>query len=717
MYDFEVSLVGARPRVWRRFLLATSATFFDLHEAIQRACGWQDRHLFSFNVPSKVPGPPTIIAGIPDVADFLDETPDARSTRLARYFTAGTTMVTYEYDFGDEWNHTVKLQGLVEQVERRKRILLDGARAFPPEDCGGMEGYRQCVAFVRSGRIPGKNDSDDNRLGQWLPKTWHPDHFDIDKTRKHLDSRVGKKPDHKAFAVSEPPSGLPVAEPASRSTNPWCAALGIPVPAIATVAVTKRPYGQVKLSDLAMVALLARGAPMTDADVLADLAGAGIVGTGADLHKALKRSLAATQVPFLRDHLGRLVPDFSSEDMRFWVTVTVTPLNPDKVAARPVPVPAVVADRLSREELDAAFDQHHRSGDTMARFVGAVLDVEGRPLTFDHILARYVAYGGDTAKMDRRAVLRLLGKRQDLVVDHDAGDVIQLAHDADLTRLRADVRQRARGGLQAKQAAEAYASWKVRHAVVVKDERRAVEQARRVVIAVSPSPEAPRAIEAWDHTTGRLFTFDERSMVGFAEWISSFDVVIGVRPHLTLGVLGIELHRFQKIVDVLPTHKNTTVDGRKVPITWDDLITGTLGMATSAAPLATLMGLYRYALLHGELWLAVPGGAVSLPIDARLRGEHGAWVALREAKEAGTTVAMWVGVAPDLLPANVTPVHAVVRGTVVELLDDQARVVLMRDEAGRLRRVDLAQVNGLDVTGGTDFAWKLPVLWPPSSPE
>ena len=270
MYDFEVSLVGARPRVWRRFLLATSATFFDLHEAIQRACGWQDRHLFSFNVPSKVPGPPTIIAGIPDVADFLDETPDARSTRLARYFTAGTTMVTYEYDFGDEWNHTVKLQGLVEQVERRKRILLDGARAFPPEDCGGMEGYRQCVAFVRSGRIPGKNDSDDNRLGQWLPKTWHPDHFDIDKTRKHFDSRVGKKPDHKAFAVSEPPSGLPVAEPASRSTNPWCAALGIPVPAIATVAVTKRPYGQVKLSDLAMVALLARGAPMTDADVLAD---------------------------------------------------------------------------------------------------------------------------------------------------------------------------------------------------------------------------------------------------------------------------------------------------------------------------------------------------------------------------------------------------------------------------------------------------------------
>jgi hypothetical protein len=721
MYDFEVSLVGARPKVWRRFLLATSATFFDLHEAIQRACGWEDRHLFSFNVPSKVPSKvpsaPTVIAGIPD-DDFDDNViPEARFVHLDRYFTAVGTRATYEYDFGDDWVHTVTLHGTVEHAERRKRLLLDGARAFPPEDCGGMSGYRQCVAFVRAGRIPGKNDTDDNGLGNWLPKAWHPDHFDIDKTRKHFDSRVGKKPGQKAFTLSAPLAELPVADATSTSTstNPWCAALGIPVPAIATVAATKRAYGEVKLADLAMVALLARGAPMTDAELLADLAGAGIVGTGGDLHKALKRSLAATEVPFLRDHLGRLIPDLTSEDMRFWVTVTA--LNPDKVAARAVPVPTVVADRLSREELDAAFDQHHRSGDTMARFVCAVLDVEGRPMTFDQILARYEAYGGETARMDRRAVLRLLGKRQDLVVDHDAGDVIQLAHDADLTRLRADVRQRARGGLQAKQAAEAYESWKVRHAVVVKQERRAVEQARRVVIAVSPSPEAPQAIEAWDSSTGRRFEFAQPDMAAFAEWISSFDVVVGVRPHLTLGVLGIELHRFQKIVDVLPTHKNTTVDGRKVPITWDAIVTGTLGMATSLAPLPTLMGLYRYALLHGELWLAVAGGAVSLPIDARLRGEHGAWVALREAKEAGTTVAMWVGVAPDLLPANVTPVHAVVRGTVVELLDDQARAVLVRDEAGRLRRVDLAQVNGLDVTGGTDFAWKLPVLWPPSSPE
>lgn len=707
MYDFEVSLVGAQPTVWRRFLLATSATFLDLHEAIQRACGWENTHLFCFNVPSSR----TIIAGIPDT-DFEDvPTPDARLVRLDGYFTTVGTRVTYEYDFGDDWIHTVQLLGIAEHAERRKRILLAGARAFPPEDCGGMGGYRQCVAFVKSGRIRGKNDNDDNCLGDWLSPTWHPEHFDLERTRKRFDSREGKKPGHKAFAVSAPP-GLPVAGAASTSTNPWCTALGIPVPDIAVVAGKRPAYGEVRLSDLAMVALLARGAPMTDAELLNDLAGAGITATGGELPKALKRSLAASQIPFLRDHLRRLMPDLTSEEMGFWSTCMA--LNPDRVAARARPEPTVVQGPLTRAELDAAFDQHHRSGDTMARFVCAVLDVEGHAMTFDDILARFVAYGGNAARMDRKAVLRLLGKRQDLVVDHEAGEVIQLAHDADLTRMRADVRKRAAAVLRDKEAAVAHASWKVRYAAVVKQERQTAAKARRVVITVSPSPEAPQAIEAFDYTTGRLFAFDERNMGGFAGWISSFDVVVGIRPHLTLGVLGIDLHRFQKIIDLLPTHKNTMVDGRKVPITWDAIVTGTLGIATPVAPLPTLMGAYRYALLHGELWLAVTDGAVSLPIDAHVRGEHGAWGALNDAKAAATTVAMWVGVAPDLLPTNVKPMHAVVRGTVVEL-GGATRVVVMRDEAGRLRQVDLAQVNGLDVTGGTDFALKLPVLWPPSS--
>jgi len=47
-YEFEVSLEGIKPRIWRRFLLRKDSTFHELHDTIQRACGWQDRHLYAF---------------------------------------------------------------------------------------------------------------------------------------------------------------------------------------------------------------------------------------------------------------------------------------------------------------------------------------------------------------------------------------------------------------------------------------------------------------------------------------------------------------------------------------------------------------------------------------------------------------------------------------------------------------------------------------------
>jgi hypothetical protein len=49
-FDVEVTLVLPR-RVWRRFLIAKSATFGDLRAAIQDALGWQNCHLFEFRHP------------------------------------------------------------------------------------------------------------------------------------------------------------------------------------------------------------------------------------------------------------------------------------------------------------------------------------------------------------------------------------------------------------------------------------------------------------------------------------------------------------------------------------------------------------------------------------------------------------------------------------------------------------------------------------------
>src|SRR5262245_28875683 len=48
----------------------------------------------------------------------------------------------YEYDFGDSWNHEVLFEGMVQSVSKVKYPLcVEGERACPPEDCGGMRAY------------------------------------------------------------------------------------------------------------------------------------------------------------------------------------------------------------------------------------------------------------------------------------------------------------------------------------------------------------------------------------------------------------------------------------------------------------------------------------------------------------------------------------------------------------------------------------------------
>lgn len=53
---------------------------------------------------------------------------------------AGTTF-TYVYDFGDNWRHKVVIEDIVEQdADVDYPLCIDGRRACPPEDCGGVEG-------------------------------------------------------------------------------------------------------------------------------------------------------------------------------------------------------------------------------------------------------------------------------------------------------------------------------------------------------------------------------------------------------------------------------------------------------------------------------------------------------------------------------------------------------------------------------------------------
>src|SRR6056297_1045094 len=140
IYRFDIRLRDIEPPIWRMIEIPASASFWELHVAIQDAMGWLDYHLHEFSVPLSPAGQPFKI-GIPD-DEFRDDVLAGWEEPIALYFRTPGNRATYWYDFGDDWRHDVVLAAVEPRAKGTKYPrCIAGARACPPEDCGGPPGY------------------------------------------------------------------------------------------------------------------------------------------------------------------------------------------------------------------------------------------------------------------------------------------------------------------------------------------------------------------------------------------------------------------------------------------------------------------------------------------------------------------------------------------------------------------------------------------------
>lgn len=58
VYQLKVTLRGARPSIWRRFLVPSGITLAQLHDVLQAIMGWTDSHLHHFVVRGVIYEPP-----------------------------------------------------------------------------------------------------------------------------------------------------------------------------------------------------------------------------------------------------------------------------------------------------------------------------------------------------------------------------------------------------------------------------------------------------------------------------------------------------------------------------------------------------------------------------------------------------------------------------------------------------------------------------------
>ena len=175
VYQFKITLKGTKPPIWRRILVPETYTFWDLHVAIQDAMGWDDYHLHEFTLLSPKTGRKVKI-GIPsdEDADFGWKVLADWNQKIAHYFSLDNSKADYVYDFGDGWEHSIKLEKILpRETGVAYPRCIGGKRACPPEDCGGIGGYAE---FLEAIGDPANELHED--MLDWVGGSFDPDDFD-----------------------------------------------------------------------------------------------------------------------------------------------------------------------------------------------------------------------------------------------------------------------------------------------------------------------------------------------------------------------------------------------------------------------------------------------------------------------------------------------------------------------------------------------------------
>jgi len=166
-FQLKITLRYVTPPIWRRVVVPDDFTLGNLHNLIQRVMGWGGGHLHEFRVPARGFGPP--------LRTFGHEGEDEDATRLREVLVSKGQMLLYEYDFGDGWLHGIQLEKVLPlEPGQRYPVCLAGARACPPDDCGGPPGYSQLLEALRNPTAKANKE-----LLEWCGQ-WDPDSFDVE---------------------------------------------------------------------------------------------------------------------------------------------------------------------------------------------------------------------------------------------------------------------------------------------------------------------------------------------------------------------------------------------------------------------------------------------------------------------------------------------------------------------------------------------------------
>jgi hypothetical protein len=174
---FHLKLIGTEPLVTRTFKVSSESSMYVLHHIIQVVMGWKNYHLYQFEVGELV------------IADkrLWDEEEmgpitDVKEVSVGEVFTNVRTTAVYEYDFGDGWMHHLELvDRSIHPTQEVLPLVISGENACPPEDCGGIHGYKELLEVLKNTKHPEYRETK-----VWVGSKFNPTNFSVDACNKEL---------------------------------------------------------------------------------------------------------------------------------------------------------------------------------------------------------------------------------------------------------------------------------------------------------------------------------------------------------------------------------------------------------------------------------------------------------------------------------------------------------------------------------------------------
>lgn len=180
----RITLNDTEPPIWRTVEVPLTTSLRGLHEVIQAAMPFGDYHLFDFRVGEQR-------YAIPAPEFDGPETRNAKTTKLGLILERGATEFRYTYDFGDNWQHTVTVEEVIEADPAvAYPRFVGGERRAPPEDAGGVWGFKEFVEAMTKPRHREKKAMTEWYGGPFDPKAM--DRGAIDVAMSKLAQRRAK---------------------------------------------------------------------------------------------------------------------------------------------------------------------------------------------------------------------------------------------------------------------------------------------------------------------------------------------------------------------------------------------------------------------------------------------------------------------------------------------------------------------------------------------